>query len=245
MKELQTNAPLKEVLEFSDGLTRERNERNFHTVADRVDHLALGGGELLKSVHVGDTHILPSVSAKIALRIFTVLQGLGAMGDFSQTLMEKFPESGCSYCGNKPCRCAVDRPQAKASVSPSESQRTWSISQWQKHLEEVYGTSNKEKGGLLWAASRLSSEIKEVLEARMRMDRETSSELVEKYRKETISELADSFAWVCAVCNELHASLDGEFVKRYGKGCQHCGKYPCACGPFEWKDERTKAAAQA
>lgn len=244
MQELKLGAPLKEVLEFSDGLTRERNERNFHTLADRVDHLALGGGELLKSVHVGDTKILPSVSAKITLRIFTVLQGLDAMNGLVQTLMEKFPESGCSYCGGKPCRCAVDRPQAKASVLPSESQRQWSVSEWQKHLKAVYGNSNKDKGGLLWAASRLSSEIKEVLEARMRMDRETSPELIEKYKRETISELADSFAWVCAVCNELNANLDSEFVTRYGKGCQHCGKYPCACGPFEWKDERTKSAVQ-
>lgn len=230
------------MLDFSDGLTRERNERNFHTVADRVDHLALGGGELLKSVHVGDTDILPSVSAKITLRIFTALQGLGAMETFIDTLMGKFPERGCSYCGNKPCSCAVDRPQAKASVLPSDAQRDWSLSEWQAHLKNVYGASNMEKGGLLWAASRLSSEIKEVLEARMRMDRETSPESIEKYRRETISELADSFAWVCAVCNELTANLDSEFVMRYGNGCQHCRQYPCACGPFEWKDERTKVA---
>lgn len=242
MQELKLGAPLKVILEFSDGLTRGRNERNFHTIADRVDHLALGGGELLKSVHVGDTGILPSVSAKIALRIFTVLQGLGAMDDIIQTLMDKFPESGCSYRGNKPCSCAVDRPQTKTSVFPSELQREWSLSEWQKHLKDVYGASNKEKGALLWAASRLSSEIKEVLEARMRMDREKSPELIEKYKRETISELADSFAWVCAVCNELDANLDSEFVKRYGKGCEHCGQYPCACGAFDWKDERTKVA---
>lgn len=240
MNELQSNASLKEVLEFSDGLTRERNERNFHTLADRVDHLALGGGELLKSVHVGDTNILPSVSAKITLRIFTVLQGLNATEDFIRTLMEKFPESGCSYCGNKPCSCSTDRPEAKATVSPSEAQHEWSLAQWQALLKEMYGNSNKSKGGLLWAASRLSSEIKEVLEARMRMNREASPGLIKKYRQETISELADSFAWVCAVCNELDANLSDEFVKRYGKGCQHCGKYPCACGAFEWKDERTK-----
>ncbi len=240
MYELKPGAALKEVLDFSDGLTRDRNENNFHTVADRVDHLALGGGELLKSVHVGDTRILPSVSAKITLRIFTVLQGLSAMDGFIQDLMDKFPERGCSYCGKKPCQCAVDRPATKASVPPSEMQRTWSLTAWQQHLQDVYGESNQDKGGLLWAASRLSSEIKEVLEARMRMDREVSPELIEKYRREVINELADSFAWVCAVCNELHASLEEEFVRRYGNGCQHCGKYPCACGPFEWKDERTK-----
>ena len=150
--------------------------------------------------------------------------------------MEKFPESGCSYCGKKPCQCAVDRPKGSVDVKPSESQKSWSISDWQKHLAEVYpGNISK---GLLWISNRLTSEIAEVLQARMLMDIQPYKEETEVYKQEAISELADSFAWAIAVCNAVGANLEQSFVDRYGKGCPNCGKNPCKCGPFTFIQER-------
>lgn len=237
-RELKEGASLQELFAFADGLTRERNGRNFKTLADRVDHLALGAGEMLKTIQVEDTEVVPIVAAKMILRIRTVVQGLGSEDAFLQTLMGKFPEAGCSYCGKKPCQCVADRPQKTANLQPSEAQKSWSLKDWQEHLMAVYGTSNHENGGLIWAASRLSSEVREVLEARMRMDREDSEEGRGKYRDEVLRELADSFAWIIGVCNEMGADIESVFVERYGKGCPHCGKYPCECGEFEWVDER-------
>lgn len=227
------------MLEHADGLTHIRNAKNFQSVADRVDHLALGGGELLKAVHVGDMAVIPSIAAKVALRIFTVLQGLNARSLFVQRLMEKFPASGCSYCGKKPCACRTNRPTERIGTEPSEEQRQWSLADWQHHLKILYGSQNNAHGGLLWSASRLTAEIKEVVEARMRMDRESSVAQKQMHESDMLSELVDSFAWVIAVCNEIGADLEEVFVRKYGSGCEHCGKYPCECGKFDWKDERS------
>jgi NTP pyrophosphatase (non-canonical NTP hydrolase) len=227
---------MSEILDFADHLTQERNEKYFKTLADRIDHLILIGREMVDTVRAEDNKILPVVSAKAALRIFTVLQGLAGNNAIVQKLMEKFPETGCSYCGKKPCQCAVDRPKGHANISSTEAQKSWSISDWQRHLAEVY-PGNIEKG-LLWISNRLTSEIAEVLQARMLMDMQPYKEDQEEYRQEAISELADSFAWAIAVCNATETNLEQAFVERYGKGCPNCEQNPCKCGPFTFIQER-------
>ena len=237
MQTLRSHAPLSEVLDFSLGLTAERNKKCFPTIADRVDHLVLGGAELLNAVRDDDMKILPAVSAKLLLRIFTVLQGLGEKDAIVQKLMEKFPANGCSYCGKKPCQCAVDRPKGVAGLRPSEFQKEWAIAEWQQHLKDVYGESNASRG-LTAIANRLASEIAEVVQARMLMDMQESNEGREEYKQEAISELGDSFAWTLAICNEIGADLESSFVERYGNGCTNCKHYPCQCGAFSFKEER-------
>ena len=235
--ELKPNVSLSELLEFADGLTVERNKKCFPTISDRVDHLVLGGAELSNAVRAEDIKILPKVASKVVLRIFTVLQGLGEKDAIVQELMDKFPANGCSYCGKKPCQCAVDRPTGKADIRPSEFQKEWTIGDWQVHLYEVYGEGNAAKG-LTWIANRLTSEIAEVVQARMLMDMQTMEEGRKKYKREAINELADSFAWAVAVCTFVDGDLETEFIERYGKGCANCKKYPCQCGAFSFKEER-------
>ena len=228
---------MSQVLDFSSGLTIERNKKCFPTFADRVDHLVLGGAELSNAVRAEDTKILPAVASKVILRIFTVLQGLGEKDAIVQMLMDKFPATGCSYCGKKPCQCAVDRPKGHAGIRPSEFQKEWTFTDWQQHLKEVYGESNTARG-LTWIANRLTSEIAEVVQARMLMDMQTSEEGKDRYTREAVNELADSFGWAVAVCNVLDANLENVFIERYGKGCANCKQYPCQCGAFSFKEER-------
>lgn len=237
MPELKTTASLSELLDFAHGLTVERNKKCFPTIADRVDHLVLGGAELLNAVRVDDRDILPKVASKVLLRIFTVLQGFDEKAAIIQKLMHKFPANGCSYCGKKPCQCAVDRPKQKADIRPSEFQKEWTLHDWQAHLYEVYGPTNADKN-LTWIANRLASEIAEVVQARMLLDMQETDEGKEQYKSEAISELADSFAWVAAVSTIIDADLEEEFVTRYGKGCSNCKQYPCQCGAFSFKEER-------
>jgi len=235
--ELRAGASLSAVLDFAHGLTVERNKKCFPTFADRVDHLVLGGAELSNAVRADDKRILPAVAAKVMLRIFTVLQGLGEKDMIVQKLMDKFPANGCSYCGKKPCECAVDRPRGRADIRPSEFQKEWTLADWQVHLYEVYGASNAAHG-LTWIANRLTSEIAEVIQARMLMDMQETPEGKERFKSEAISELADSFAWAVAVCTIVDGDLESVFIERYGKGCANCKQYPCQCGAFSFKEER-------
>ena len=239
-QELKEGTPMTGVLDFSDRLTQERNEQFLRTNGLRVQHLLAGGGEVLDTIERVKPEekmkeIIPSVLAKVTLRVFTVLQGLQNKAEIIDALKKKFPESGCSYCGHKPCGCNVMRPEEKVGAQASDAQNGWTISEWQKHLKDVYGANNA-KQGLRFIYGRLLSEMNEVNVAGMQM--EMMPEEAEKYRQEAVSELADSFAWVAAVANELDMDLEKAFVERYGNGCPNCGQIPCQCGPFTFVQER-------
>jgi NTP pyrophosphatase (non-canonical NTP hydrolase) len=198
------------------------------------------GGEILDTIERVKPEekmkqTLPSVLAKTMLRVFTVLQGLENKEEIIEALKKKFPESGCSYCGHKPCGCNVMRPEEKVGAQASNEQSDWRISEWQKHLNDVYGPNNHAQG-LRFIYGRLLSEMNEVNIAGMQM--EMSSEDVQKFKQEAVSELADSFAWIIAVANETGIDLEEVYVERYGKGCPNCGQYSCQCGPFTFVQER-------
>jgi NTP pyrophosphatase (non-canonical NTP hydrolase) len=238
-KKLQSGASLGEVFVFSDGLTHERNQNQLPTAAHRILHLARGAGEMAKSVTVHNTAILAIVASKMTLRIFGVLEILNAKDEFIEALMRKYPEAGCSYCGNKPCQCGIEKTNTIAKHEPSETQRTWSIREWQNHMKSVYGTKN-DALSLDSVVLRLSAEIGEVAEAGLLSDRIESKGDAEKFRIQMLSELADSFVWLVAICNhhEVNADFEATFIARYGKGCPNCGQYPCSCEQFTYIDER-------
>lgn len=228
------------VLDFANVLTHERNEQYLKTDGLRVAHMLAGGGELLDTIERVKPdermrELLPSVLAKVALRIFTVLQGLKNKDEIIAALTQKFPESGCSYCGHKPCICSVARPEEKIGATASPLQAIWTIRNWQMHLKDVYGANNA-KEGLRFIYGRLLSEMNEVNIAQMQM--EMTPEEAERFRQEAVSELADSFAWVIAVANESGVDLERAFVERYGNGCPNCEAVPCVCGPFTFVQER-------
>ncbi len=240
-RELGDNASLTEIWDFAHGLTRERNEKMFPTLDKRVIHLFSGGVEMFDTVRTKEKNekFIPVVASKILLRALNVLQAVSSREAAIDKLMKKYPESGCSYCGKKPCECAVIRPEDKVGVKSSEEQRNWTIAQWQQHLKAVYGASNREKG-LDWVANRLGSEIGELSEAARLMEKHkgTNTEKSDEYKDEAASEAADVIAWIIATCNEVDADLGKVFIERYGKGCPNCNGYPCRCGEFSFKQER-------
>ncbi len=239
-QELKMGTPLGGVLDFSNRLTSERNERFLRTNSLRVQHLLAGGGEVLDTLERVKPEqkmrqVIPSVLAKVTLRVFTVLQGLQNKKEIIGALKNKFPESGCSYCGHKPCACSVMRPEEKVDARSSDAQSGWTIGEWQKHLKDVYGHKNAEQG-IRFIYGRLLSEMNEANVASMQI--EMLPDQAAKYWQEAISELADSFAWVAAVANELNIDLEKAYVERYGKGCPNCGQFSCQCGPFTFVQER-------
>jgi len=240
-KELEPTDSLEKILDFSDELTKERNEKYFPTRDKRVVHLFLGGVEMLDTIRAREKHgkFIPIVASKILLRALNVMQSLSNRDAIIDKLIEKYPKSGCSYCGKKPCECAVIRPEDIVGANSSAEQKKWTISDWQNHLNDVYGADNK-KRELDFVSGRLVSEIGELSEAAILMEKYEKSDTnkSEKFRDEATSEAADVIAWIFAVCNEVDTDLQKAFVERYGKGCPNCHKFPCRCGEFSHKQER-------
>ncbi len=239
-QELKAGTPMMGVLEFSDRLTRLRNDKYLRTPAHRAAHLSVGGTEMLSTFtrvkpESKMREILPEVAAKVLLRAITVLQSLENNEGIIASLKQKYPESGCSYCGQKPCQCAVMRPEEKTGAKSSGVQDNWTIKDWQAHLKAVYGDVNTGRG-LNFVVDRLMEEIGEVDQAVLQM--EMQAETAAEFRAEAISELADTVAWAAGVCNMVDADLESKFIERYGKGCPNCGQFSCQCGPFTFVQER-------
>ncbi len=239
-QELKTGTPMAGVLDFSDRLTRIRNDKYLKTLPQRMTHLSVGGAEILTTFQRVKPEskmreILPDVAAKVLLRAMTMLQSLEGREGIINALKQKYPESGCSYCGLKPCGCEVARPEEKKGAQSSEAQNEWSLRQWQEHLKSVYGEAN-DRRGLNFVCDRLNEEIGEAGAAGLQMDMQPDQ--AEQFKKEAISELADTFAWALGVGNAVGADLEKKFVERYGKGCPNCGQFACQCGPFTFVQER-------
>ncbi|MBY0110707.1 hypothetical protein K2Y00_01745 [Patescibacteria group bacterium] len=254
--ELPPNSSLGEVFKFAHGLTKERNERRFPTPLHRTSHLVDGGGEVLDALRVENKEILRKVGAKVAMRIFNVLQGLGERDTaLIDAVIEKYyfysadtPEGGCCYCGEKPCVCGLDKPKkelvrADMPQEVREKLASWTFTDWQRYFDELYGANNRARG-LTLTADRLTSEIIEANTASLRMSTAISPEHVDAQRKALLLELADSFAWLAGLYNVLGTSfenapkLDDEFIAIYGNGCPNCKKFPCVCGAFGYVADR-------
>ena len=87
-----------------------------------MTHLSVGGAEILTTFQRVKPEskmreILPDVAAKVLLRAMTMLQSLEGREGIINALKQKYPESGCSYCGLKPCGCEVARPEEKKAHS--------------------------------------------------------------------------------------------------------------------------------
>jgi NTP pyrophosphatase (non-canonical NTP hydrolase) len=52
-------------------------------------------------------------------------------------------------------------------------------------------------------------------------------------REELAREFADVLAWLATLANIAGISLDEAIRDKYGSGCPHCKKVPCACGAGE------------
>jgi len=255
-KELPPSSSLADVFRFTHGLTFERNERRFPTPLQRTSHLVDAGGEILDAIRVENKEILRKVGAKLMMRIFNVLQGLGEREDaLIDAVIEKYyfyssetPEGGCCYCGEKPCVCGLDKAkkELKREEMPKDVREKiaqWTFSDWQRYFDELYGTNNRARG-LVFTANRLVSETIEANTSSLRMSTAISPEHVGAQRYALLLELADSFAWLAGLYTVLGTSfedapkLDDEFIAIYGKGCPNCKKFPCVCGAFGYVADR-------
>jgi len=251
-RELMPGASLPEVTTFAFGLTFRRNDRQFPSLLDRTSHLADGGGELLDTIRIENTEVLPRLGAKILMRIFNVLQGMGENPtSLIDAVIEKYycyteatPDGACCYCGQKPCVCGTDKAATKPARTPLPHEiRTkiaaWTLSDWQHYFAEVYGPNNRARG-LDFVRTRVATETLEANSTVRKMKGAENAAETAALKHELLLELADVFAWLLGLYNAMDGapSLDEAFVARYSKGCPKCGKYPCECGRFDYVADR-------
>ncbi|MEY2640725.1 MAG: hypothetical protein RL150_118 [Candidatus Parcubacteria bacterium] len=146
-------------------------------------------------------------------------------------MIAKYPSHGCGYCGNQICGCENHvRDEHVETNLPDSFQRAWSVHDWCRHLDQVYGNVNNARG-LEGTLLRLHEEMGEVSEA-VFLGRRDITQTREGAMLELAKEIADLFAWLFAIANLCDINLEELLEHHYGGNCRHCGKRPCDCGPF-------------
>ncbi len=140
----------------------------------------------------------------------------------------KYPAERCGYCHAKPCSCLSEKRAQHTANHVTRRQLAWSIKDWQKHLDELYGQNNRERG-VADTFDRLFTEIAEVhhILAGSSIGR-TAQEIEREYGME----IADVTAWVFAVSIILNVDLEKGVRALYKRGCPYCKGNPCGCRKF-------------
>jgi NTP pyrophosphatase (non-canonical NTP hydrolase) len=139
-------------------------------------------------------------------------------------MLEKFPITGCLYCGSLPCECSESRPDPVEYFIHNE-QKQWTIRQWQEHLQNVYGHFNVGKFEKVFM--RFVSEAGEfgILHAEGPDTPIYPDDLMKEFRREA----ADVFSWILTLAYVENVDLEKAIVDRY-ETCPGCNKsVDCAC----------------
>ncbi len=151
-----------------------------------------------------------------------------------EALCRKYPQGLCSYCRKNPCGCAKvrDKSLGQPNISTaSAEQMNWSINDFVKNLDALYGQNNRDRG-IEWAFLRLVSEIHEAEHAHMFEEMPNPDYSLDERSHRLAKEFADALAWIFAISAMLEIDLGAEVRKRYGGNCHRCGQRPCKCGPY-------------
>lgn len=163
--------------------------------------------------------------ARAVSYFFSCIDAFGGHLDLELGMMEKFPITGCRYCGYHQCLCnRVTRPDP-AEYSVHGEQRKWKLIQWQSHLQHVYGHFNDRKFNQAFA--RLVSEFGEfciLIAGGPNTPNNAKDWLIECRR-----EAADVFSWILTLAYIKGVDLQDAVVERY-RYCPGCGKTKnCKC----------------
>jgi NTP pyrophosphatase (non-canonical NTP hydrolase) len=186
--------------------------------------------DLWKAIRNGETDkdVLAQKLASVICRTVVVMDAFRGP-PVAEALCEKFPLSGCAYCGKVPCVCEMKRTEGITLADVSEMQMAWSISDWIQHLGRLYGEKNKE-AGIQFAMLRLMEEVFEAQDAFYYETMSDADMLLDARIQGLNREFADIFAWIFAIAHLLDLPLEEAVMKRYSGVCQWCKKRPCQCG---------------
>lgn len=197
-------------------------------------------GKLIRKSET-DKSTLSATLASMFARLWSYAETFGTL-PIVEELAQKYPESGCAYCGHKPCRCRLGiRPEIISRPYP-HTQLNWSIRQWTEHLDSVYGTNNRERG-IAMAFIRLSEELDEASDVSA-FDTRDRRMRIDNFKKKIAREFADAFAWIMSIAATLNVDLDAAIVERYSGECLRCKERPCQCASSFSTTERANPIGQ-
>ncbi|MDP4009492.1 MAG: hypothetical protein Q8P53_00720 [Candidatus Shapirobacteria bacterium] len=199
-----------------------RIELFYRGVADLVDAVRKEANE----------YNVENMLARVVSRIFCIANGINNVS-VAEGMRIKYPANGCFYCHNVPCQCQEKRNEPDTTLDVSSAQKNWSLKDWQKHLNNLYGDKNKNHG-ISYMLLRLSSEMGELITEEHQVSKRMMDEIESGYQLE----LADSLAWTIAVANFLNIDIQHAVESRYKNGCQKCSQPSCVCGPHSFDQIR-------
>jgi diguanylate cyclase (GGDEF)-like protein len=187
---------------------------------------------------------------------FSALLTSVSVGEVEDIVWEKFPRV-CPYCTSPRCRCGDfgTKPELQGAVVRdialrNRARRPRDLFEWQQMFEDIYDQSGRRRGKeangdakdtLLMTYGRLVEELGEVSEA-MRLQY--------FYPYNLRNEVADLFAWMCAVANVLPSAFDrgneplylaDVAWNEYPNACSSCRNAVCTCRPEPVREAISRA----
>ena len=194
------------------------NIRHFEAceMLDQIQRFAMRG---LKGIRKGDI-IKSDKNLVISLSFFVSLLNRLEI-DLEQAIWERFPYK-CSYCGNCPCSCKLEKKLTRQKIFGDLSKRPKTLFEFQKMFEIIYPSSTR---SLEHAGVHFAEELGEFSEALWAYRASKSDEDF----KHVEYEAADFFSCILAIFNSLNLNLAEELSKMYPNNCHACGNSPCSC----------------
>lgn len=229
---------LRELGEHLFRLYGRRNRIFLSGLRERIDFLNLAIGDLQEAIRKNHEKAIMEIAlARVVARIFCIAENFWSL-PLIEMMSRKYPVGRCSYCQKLPCQCPEKRPASRLEMIASGEQLKWSLSDWQLHLDCLYGQCNKAKG-IENVVNRLFKEIGELLSLQMMIP--NTADTLDEIEEEFALELADAFSWTIAVANFLGIDLEGAVLKRFGDSCWKCHRSPCVCTgfnvrPVKWEE---------
>jgi NTP pyrophosphatase (non-canonical NTP hydrolase) len=141
--------------------------------------------------------------------------------DIEEEVWKRFPYL-CSYCGNCPCICKIQKVQTRQKVKVDHSKRPKTMEKFQEMFNDIYPASQRT---LDHAGVHLAEEMGEIAES------------ILNYRgnhgdgdfKNVVLECTDFVSCLIGVFNSLHINLAKEISSEFSKNCHVCKQAPCVC----------------
>lgn len=141
--------------------------------------------------------------------------------DVESIVWNRFPYL-CSYCGNQPCTCKVEKIISRRNVVPNSSPRPKTIGEYQEMFNKIYPPEGRTQTD---AAIHLAEEIGELSETfHVYMGNRDAKELDNIY-----IESADYFSCVMGIFNSLNINCADELSQMFSNNCHICHNSPCTC----------------
>jgi len=213
-----------------------RNSAFLHSLKNRISFLGTSITDLQRAFRKeASKDDIGLALARIVSRIFCIAEFYRGHMSLPTAMAKKYPAQRCSYCNMYPCTCDISAGREEPTTTVGDVIKTnhqleiWSLQDWQKHFDDVYGRRNR--------TQNIEQLLAHLLEEKQELDNALtlipSSALTAEGVIESIAfELADVLAWTCAIATQMGINLHEVLMARYYPTCPSCQTAPCACRTF-------------